>query len=436
MRSRSYARAGARDTADDRRSRENDRLSPAAARADSRLAALDEELDFLVRVTPVNVRVAWTAFRKEDGRAPPAFEYRPLPPALAEGERALSDLRLEEVDEPVVGRLLREKAEELTERVRMLRHLGRGEFLRGSLRIHGPPEPRLLALAREILDRLPPYEEPLGQLEDGQVDDRTLARAARAEMAAYRSSWPAFPAEPELRDDLPPGLLVSRGRLLIGRGTTAAAKRVEALLHHEVGTHMVTYHNGAAQPLSLLRSGLAGYEALQEGLALFSEYVAGGLTLSRLRVLAARVLAAHRLLEGDTFPEVFRLLRREHGFEPFVAFTIAMRTFRGGGLVKDVVYLRGLMKLVERLREERDPEPLFAGKFAFHHLPDLAELERRGVLRPPPIRSRILDHPDLESRLQRLTAAVALPELLARRTDGGPTAPARAIGVDGSRGRP
>ncbi len=434
--SRSGSPASARGTADDRRSGATDRLGPAAVRADRRLAALDEAVDFLVRVTPLNVRAAWNAFRKEDFRAPPPFEYRPLPPPLAEWERALFDLRLEEVDDTVAGRLLREKAEELTERLRMLRHLGRGEFLRGSLRIHGPPEPRLLALAREIFDRLPPYEEPLGQLDVGQLDDRALARAARAEMAAYRRSWPAFPAEPELRDDLPPGLLVSRGRLLIGRGTTAAAKRLEALLHHEVGTHMVTYHNGAAQPLALLRSGLAGYEALQEGLALFSEYVAGGLTLSRLRVLAARVLAAHRLLEGDAFPRVFRLLRREHGFEPFVAFTIAMRAFRGGGLVKDVVYLRGLMKLVEHLREEPDPEPLFAGKFAFHHLPDLAELERRGVLRPPPIRSRILDHPHLESRLQRLTGAVALPELLARRTEGGRADPARAVGMDGRRGRP
>lgn len=409
-------------------------LSGAAATADRRLSALDEAVDFLIQATPVNARAAWEAFQKQDFRVPPAFEYRPLPPELDEWERELSELPLDETDDPVIARLLREKAEEMTERLRMLRHRGRGEFLRGSLRIHGPVEPRLLALAREILERLPAYEEPLGRPGAGQVDDRALARAARAEMAVYRRSWPSFPVDPELRDDLPPGLLVSRGRLLIGRGTTAAAKRVEALLHHEIGTHMVTWHNGAAQPLELLRTGLAGYEALQEGLGLFSEYVAGGLTLSRLRVLAARVLTAQGLLEGDSFPEAYRLLRDEHGFEPFLAFTICMRTWRGGGLLKDVVYLRGLMKLTEHLREGAALEPLFAGKLAFHHLPDLAELERRGILRPPPLRPRILDHPDLPARLARLQDAVALPELLARRTERvgveeGP--PARAAGAGG-----
>ena len=51
-----------------------------------------------------------------------------------------------------------------------------------------------------------------------------------------------------------------------------------ALLQHEIGTHVVTHVNGSRQPLRLLGAGLAGYDETQEGLAVFAEYLVGGLT--------------------------------------------------------------------------------------------------------------------------------------------------------------
>jgi hypothetical protein len=38
---------------------------------------------------------------------------------------------------------------------------------------------------------------------------------------------------------------VSFGRLLIPEAAAFRVDRVEPLLHHEVGTHVVTYQNGA-----------------------------------------------------------------------------------------------------------------------------------------------------------------------------------------------
>lgn len=70
--------------------------------------------------------------------------------------------------------------------------------------------------------------------------------------------------------------MVSRGGLLIHRNTRLPASRVEALLQHEVGTHLLRYNNGRAQPFRQLYSGLAGYEALQEGHGVLAEYLSGG----------------------------------------------------------------------------------------------------------------------------------------------------------------
>lgn len=70
---------------------------------------------------------------------------------------------------------------------------------------------------------------------------------ARAEIEYYRQGYPEFQATVAVRDDMYWGMLVSGGKLLIGRQTKIPASRVEALLQHEIGTHLVTYYNGRAR---------------------------------------------------------------------------------------------------------------------------------------------------------------------------------------------
>lgn len=157
----------------------------------------------------------------------------------------------------------------------------------------------------------------------------SFADRAVAEIEHYRRLDPNFTAQVEVRDDMFSGLLASKGQLWIGRETTIDPGRIEALLQHEVGTHLVTYYNGRAQPFRLLSTGLAGYDGFQEGLAVLAEYLVGGLTPARLRTLAARVLAVNHMTSGASFIDTFRLLQ-SHGFEAFSAYTITMRVYRGG----------------------------------------------------------------------------------------------------------
>jgi hypothetical protein len=90
------------------------------------------------------------------------------------------------------------------------------------------------------------------------------------------------------------------------------------------------------------------------------------------------------------------------------AYTITMRTFRGGGLIKDVIYLRGLRELTAYLQEGGDLEPLFVGKIALHHAPLLEELAQRGILRPALLRSRCLDYPSMPTNLERVRSGLTL----------------------------
>jgi uncharacterized protein (TIGR02421 family) len=207
-------------------------------------------------------------------------------------------------------------------------------------------------------------------------------------------------------------MMVSADQLLIGGRTRIPKRRADALLQHEVGTHLVTRYNGRKQPFQQLEVGLAGYDGLQEGLAVLAEYLVGGLSRFRVRVLAARVMAARQLLDGATFIETFRTLDRTFEFSQRTAYTITMRTYRGGGLTKDAVYLRGLLQILKYLGEGGDLEPLYIGKIASAHLPLIAELRLRRVIQPSALRPRYLADPLAQQKIDRLRSGLTVLQLL------------------------
>jgi uncharacterized protein (TIGR02421 family) len=188
-------------------------------------------------------------------------------------------------------------------------------------------------------------------------------------------------------------------------------ERVHALLQHEVGTHIVTHVNGSHQPLRLLGAGLADYEETQEGLAVFAEYLVGGLTARRLRQLAARVIAVHQMVAGESFPSVHRHLV-DNGVGAIEAFTITMRVFRSGGLTKDAVYLQGLRSVVNHIGAGGSLDSLWLGKMSLADVPHIDALRQRGVLHDPLLQPRYLDDPDARRRLADVTATTTPTDLI------------------------
>jgi uncharacterized protein (TIGR02421 family) len=191
-------------------------------------------------------------------------------------------------------------------------------------------------------------------------------------------------------------------------------RRACALLHHEVGTHVLTWFNGGRQPLEIFRTGLAGHEVAQEGLAVLSEYLVGGLTRARLRLLAARVVAVDRMIGGASFVEIFGELVERCGLGPHLAFTTTMRVVRAGGLTKDAVYLRGFQQVIGYLREGGDPALAFIGKVSLRDMPVVRELLYRGVLSEPALRPAALDAPGASDRLAALRDGKPIVELFER----------------------
>ena len=89
-----------------------------------------------------------------------------------------------------------------------------------------------------------------------------------------------------------------------------------------------------------------------------------------------------------------------------------LRLYRGGGLTKDAIYLRGLMAIMSYLRDGGDLEPLFIGKIAAEHLPVVHELTRRGIITPPKLTPGYLKRPESQRRLESLRTGLGIVDML------------------------
>jgi uncharacterized protein (TIGR02421 family) len=377
----------------------------AAVEVDGVLAAVADSFDYLLYVSPSNSEEVWQWFSATSYADEPRFRYREVDLDVDGLRRRLEGVRIDAIEDVAVARLLEGKRSELLHHLGLLTERGTSAFLERSIALSGVVEEELAALAEEILTWAQGTAGTEGSASShgSTVSSQIFAERAEEEIRAYRRQDPSFTASVELRDDIN-ALMVSGDLLLVPEQRRVPQERVEALIHHEVGTHLLTWWNGHVQPLRMLAAGLGGYQETQEGLGVLAELLSGGMAPTRLRELAARVIAARSVIDGATFRETFAHLHDDRGLPARGSFDLADRVHRGGGLVKDAAYLRGLVRLIGHLQHGGHLEPLLVGKFDLDDLADVEALLDRGVLVEPRVRPRWLAE-EGELRLARLRAA-------------------------------
>jgi len=377
-----------------------------ALEIDHALTEMEREIDLLLNLTPTNAADAWADFERGGFASVPALQSRPLgfEPDLV--KRRLYDLEIELVEDPALGNIFLAKRDEIMRQIMLLEDRDTSRFMYASLQLFGDVGDALVADATELLETIPVIPP-----RDSYVTAAAFAETAQQELDAYRARYPGFAAELEIRSDVT-DLMVSHGRFLVPSTAVFRSKRVNALIQHEVGTHVVTYENGREQPFKLLAVGLPGYDETQEGLALLAEFVCGGLDPLRLRLLAARVVAVHMVIQGADFLEIFGELRERHDLAPKSAWGVAARVARNGGLTKDVIYLRGISRVLEFVSQRATIEPLLVGKLSLDNVPLVEELIQREILRPPRITPRWAEGEEARKRLARAYDGMRVRELI------------------------
>ncbi len=112
------------------------------------------------------------------------------------------------------------------------------------------------------------------------------------------------------------------------------------------------------------------------------------------------------MLEGRPFAETYNMLVGEHGFGPAAAFNLTLRLYRGGGLAKDAIYLRGLLELLSHLKSGGALDPFWMGKISASHFRVMQELSLRGLLKAPVLRPAFLVDPHAQARLDKARAGM------------------------------
>ena len=386
------------------------RYIEAAVDVDRELARISRSFDFLLGVSPINSMQAWERFEAGKRNKDPDFRYRPLSVSPDLAKRDLYAIELRAVEDPVIETLFREKQQDLDQQLMMLQRRNTRAFRYVSLLQYGGVEKPLLEQAHAILAHVGP--DDAGRASVAMVDCNDIKQAAETMISRYRHKVPEFKSAMVcLREDIPPGLMVSGESLLVATTTRMTRARLDALLQHEVGVHLLTCINGNQQGLGIFGAGLAGYEGVQEGLGVFAEFVSGGLTVARLRLLAARVLVVDAMLGGAGFIDCHRLLHQDHGFTSLRAFNIVARIFRSGGLTKDAIYLRGFNQVFAFVASGRTLDPFWFGKIAEQHVPVVEELHARGILRLPVATPEFLVRPEARRMMARIREGASFIDL-------------------------
>lgn len=376
-------------------------ITDADLAVDRELAEISGLLMFLRYTTPVNTAEEYQRFLT-DG-AEPVFEYLPLPD-LTEVSARLTAIEPEQASDPMIGHIGMIKKNELELILQLLKVRGSDEFFLGAVELFGHVDTPLVETANQILDHPWPTTAPTAT-----VGPFEFAAAAHVEVDHYRSTHPEMTARVYVSETTT-GMRVENGDLYLGADLRVPETRVEPLLQHEVGVHVLTYANGAAQPLKLLAAGLPGYEENQEAMGVLAEYLSGGLAPSRLRVLALRVLAPHLRSNGAAFVETFNALRHT-GAGSRIAFTTTMRSYRAGGMTRDASYLRGFLRLLDHLADGGKVDHLLVGKVRLEDEPLVDDLLERKVLGKPPLTPRFMESSRGQERLTGLRNGIDILEI-------------------------
>lgn len=379
---------------------------------DQELVDIHNSFDFLLLVTVTNHEEAWEKFKRSNFNTTPTFQYRLInvnPDGL---KRRLYNIPIEDVDDPTLAYLFRDKRDEMDRMLNMLLERETPHFKYSSIQVFGGVDDELYQTACKIL-RETAGQRPrkAGAANDRLISAEEFAELGRQEIEFLKGQYPQLDAGVQVRTDIE-GLMVSKGQLFIDHHLKIRQSRAEALIQHEVGTHVLTYYNGKSQPLKQLYVGTPGYEDLQEGLAVLAEYLVGGLSIGRLRTLAARVVGIKSMIDGAGFMETFQQLHKEWGFGAEAAFSLTTRIYRGGGFTKDAVYLKGLIDLLKYLSSGGELEPLLIGKIRQDYLPFMDELLNRKILRPAPLRPRYFTSRESMAKLKKLNGGATVFNLI------------------------
>ncbi len=353
---------------------DNSPLSAAIIDFDNEFHSIVKTINILSAVNPSNFENQKQAFFDSHFSIEPDFTYLSSKLDVFATKRKLFNLPLEVVTDQDLYKIYFDTINSYVDKVDQFNSIGTPEFIYDSLRYYGEPTQKDIGNARFLLHLPGNINEQSETLLDFEHIKQMLCDFADSNDYNYTL---------KIEDNMIANALVSGTTIKVNKNAKLSLSDATALAQHEIGVHLVTTLNARSQPLRILEIGNPSNTMTQEGLAILSEYLSDSLTINRLKTLALRVVAVEAMIKEKSFRKTFLLLKEEYGANDNLAFAVCARIYRGGGFVKDYLYLQGFHKMLIAYEREADFSLLFAGKTSLHYLPQISRLIDKGFLIKP-----------------------------------------------------
>lgn len=370
-------------------------LSQELVEFDNAFYDITKSINILSAVNPTNFEQQKKTFFDSHFSIEPEFTYEGSKLDVFATKRRLLNLPLETVGDEDLTEIYFDTINSYLDKVDQFNSIGTNDFIYDSLRYFGEPTQKDIGNAKFIL-HLP------GNLSEENED--VLAFEQIKQILVDFAEHNTLPYNIKIEENMLANAIVSGNTIKLNKKAKLSSSDTNALAHHEIGVHLVTTLNARQQPLRLLEVGNPLSTMTQEGLAILSEYLSDNLTIKRLKILALRVVAVQSMIKEKSFRKSFLLLKEEYGASNDIAFSVCSRIYRGGGFVKDYLYLQGFHKMLNAYEHEANFNLLFAGKTSIDYLPQISRLIEKGILQTPHYVSAIFENPNSLSETKQYIA--------------------------------
>jgi uncharacterized protein (TIGR02421 family) len=373
----------------------NTQISQELIEFDSEFYNITKTINILNAVNPTNFDQQKRTFFDSHFSIEPEFTYEGSKLDVFATKRRLLNLPLEKVVDEDLTNIYSDTIDSYLDKVDQFNSIGTHDFIYDSLRYFGEPTQKDIGNAKFIL-HLP------GNL--NEENEEILAFEEIKKILIQFAENNNLPYNLRIEENMIANALVSGNTIKLNKNAKLSVSDTNALAHHEMGVHLVTTLNARQQPLRILEIGNPLNTMTQEGLAILSEYLSDNLTIKRLKILALRVVAVQSMIKEKSFRKSFSLLKEEYGASNDIAFSVCSRIYRGGGFVKDYLYMQGFHKMLNAYENEPNFNLLFAGKTSVDYLPQISRLIDRGILHKPQYVSNIFQNPTSLSEIKQYIA--------------------------------
>ncbi|WP_431157790.1 flavohemoglobin expression-modulating QEGLA motif protein [Winogradskyella poriferorum] len=345
---------------------------------DANLNRLVKNIELLNYINPLNIASEKKKFYSAKYNYEPQFKYPKIRFNGYKLHRLFFSQRLERIEDDAIRQLYEDIIYEYSGLIECIETIGQGrKFYFNSLKSFGTPTEKDIENATFIL-----------RFDDSDFNEEMLPMYNATEARDYFDEFSKrydFKYNIKISNNLSAAAMVLNNTqtLVLRKSHKYSLNQLKVLANHEIGVHMVTTFNGLEQPLKVFSNGFPNNVETQEGLAVYSEFMSGCLTIERLKELAFRVIAVDSLHKGYSFSDTFHLLHSQHKLNRDKAFAITLRVHRGGGFTKDHLYLRGIRNVYKYAKAGEDLGVLLTGKVSQEYIATINKLQALGLAIAP-----------------------------------------------------